>query len=286
MTLDLTTKFVNAGNVIRYLYRENGSSYTNYRLRPLYIGVNDFDGFILVGPSLQETINQYGLKLKYIDWSGAIIIPADLFYLGVVYTHYNIGSLVKKGSALYAVNKGRDSLGSTNIYQNINSTNDYLLSGTNAIGDRTGIRDSYDLYGLDRVTKTRTYIKTSDYVHSDDHEFVPITGWENSSIYISDLFGRFENNSGTKIEVGYAQYAVLLDEGGDTERYEYPKKYVDIIFSEVDNKWYWKGYSTTNEPVDDNFTMTNDNNETIELFFYRYSFKEQQSFCFDEGGVK
>lgn len=277
--IDAFTKFVSCNDPLHVKARGDGSTYTNGDLLPFFIGVNDFDGMILTGPRYRELVDIYGNTYFPVTWSSSVLLPADSFYLA-------FGDSKEKDSNLYGPRKDRYSLfGGTQSYQKNDNTNDYLLSGQNAIG-KTGQSRSYRVYDSDRVTYVTELEQTSDYVNSSDYSNVDFSTWNNQQIYTADAQGRFKNPSETQIEIGYATYTVLMNEGENNEFIARPQKYIDIVFSEIENKWVWGSYKSTSEPIDSNFTMTNDEENVIELVFYMYTFKFQTTMCFDEGGVK
>lgn len=280
--IDSLTKFVSCSDPLAYIQRDNGSTFINTGRVPVFIGVNDFDGKILVGASYTQLKDVNDDLYYFMLWQDAVVIPADLFFL-------NGKVLREKDSVLYAPRKDRVSMfkgaSSYQAYQNIDNSNDYLLSGQNAIG-RTGMVTTYRVYEEDRVTETVEELNTSDYVDDSDHSNVDFTAWENPDIFISDNLGVFTNNLDDTIEVGYATYTTTLNEGEENESIARPQKYIDILFNEEENKWVWGEYSTEEEPSNSTLVMTDENDNTIQLVFFMYLFKFQSVMAYDEGGVK
>ena len=278
--IDDFTKFVSCGATLRQKIRDNGSSYNDSSSIPVYIGVNDFDGNILVGFKYIETTDGYGNVYCNSIWFGCVMLPISKFYLGG-------NGMYEKDGDLFIPNKDRYWLfdADEKAYQKNDNSNNYLLSGSNAIGV-TGSRTLYRVYEADRITYETFYEVTEDYVNSDSFVPVDFLSWEDSEVYKADVYGLFSNSAGNIIEVGYAMYRVLVNEGEPNENFLYPKKYIDIVFDETSGDWVWNGYKTTTEPTNSDFTMINDDSEVIELTFLQYSFKFQTAMCFDEGGVK
>jgi hypothetical protein len=243
---------------------------------PVYIGVNDFEGKILVGAKILNSASNTNRFTML--WGSAVLLPIEKFYLGSHRLMYN------KGGSLYIPSKDRYNLFDEDnlAFSKNDNTNDYLLSGTNAIG-KTGRKEGYKVYDADRTTYTNENESTSDYVDSNDYDSVDFLSWNDSEVYKADTQGRFKNSANNQIEVGYAEYYIY---NNDDEFLGYAKKYINIVFNKEESKWFYGAYSTSSEPIDGNFTMTNEESETIDFIFYQYGMKFQTAMSFDEGGVK
>lgn len=285
--IDSTTKFVSCARPVYSLKRNDGSTFsnTNNDNSYIFIGVNDYADKILVGAKYATAIDTNGDYYSYMRWSASVLLPASLFFLA-------IPQILNKDGGLYLARKDRLKLFSEQAdfqsFQKSDNTNDYLLSGSNAIG-RTGLNYPYSTYDANRTTSISQREITSDYVSTSDGEdwnYAIFTDLNNPDIYIADGFaGRFKNLNDQQIEIGFATYTITLNAGEENEYIARPKKYIDIVFNEIENKWFWGLYSSVNEPIDANYTMNN-GDDSIDLIFYQYGFKEQSAMCFDEGGVK
>lgn len=265
------TKFIMCGASPFLVYREDGSQKVLSTRNFIGVGVGDMDGLLLIGFAFIEDRRESPVRLTP-QWGNRMIAPLSLLDF---WSH----SISRYKGEFYTRSKTNQAINPSGEFVNINDLTDFLYGGSNAIG-RLGNNASYRTWdGPTSFFDTRIY--TGDFIISSEVFNVSALEMNHPDIYVSDSRGRFIRPDGDVLVIGYEEYS--YHDGFKTLR---PQKNIDIVYSNVDGLWHWGIYSTSTEPFDNDFTMSDDESNEIQLVFNYYGMTQQDIITFDDGALK